>query len=443
MLDVAEKLLEYAKKAGADQSEAYVVKSTEHEIRTSKMKLEAIKQATTNGIALRVLSGKKLGLAYTSDSSDSSLQIIAARAVELAKATTEDEYIDFQQPQERYPDLSILDRSLGEIPLEEKIDMVLSLEKAAFAHDKKIVASDYVSYDDEIREVWIMNSKGLMVNYSESAVSIGGVFIAEEEGTKQMGWDWQVERHWEKLNPSKVGMQAAERAVFTLGGKPVKSGVYPVVLEPFVAMKFVSGIADAVNGESVRLKKSFLCEKKDEEIGSKLVTIVDDGTKEDWVASSPADDEGSPTMAKEILKDGVLLNFLYDSYTARRVGVDTTGNARRTSHGVNPTISPTNFFLLPGRSSKEEMISDISDGLLVTGSIGFRVNSITGDFSVGASGRWIRGGKLAQPVTGVTIASNLSEMLRAVDAVGDDLVAVHGGMGTPTIRLSRVTIAGE
>lgn len=443
MFDVAQKLLRYAKNSGADQSEIYLTKSTEHEIRTSKMKLEGVKQATTLGIALRVLCGKKLGLAYTSDSSESSLKSIAARAVELARATTEDEYIDFQDPPKEYPNISILDRSLGNISIEEKIDLVLSMEKAAFDCDKRIVGSDYVSYNDAISEVCITNSKGLMVNYTESAISIGGAFVAEEDGFKQMGWERQTERYWERLNPSRVGVKAAERAILTLKGKPVPSGVYPVVLEPLVAIKFIYGIANAVNGESVRLKKSFLCDKKDEEVASKLVTMIDDGTKENWVDSSPVDDEGSPTMAKEVLKEGVLLNFLYDIYTARKVDANTTGNARRASYGVNPAISPTNFFLLPGKYKKENMIGEISDGLLVTGSIGFRVNSITGDFSIGASGRWIRGGKLAQPVSGVTIASNLAEMLKAVDAVGDDLVPVYGGVGTPTIRLSRITIAGE
>lgn len=443
MIETAQKLLDYARRAGADQSEVYLVKSREHEIRTSKMKLEAIKQASTLGIALRVLSGKKLGLAYTSDLSDSSLKLIANRAVELARVATEDEYRDFRLPPKDYPKISIFDGKFETISLEEKLELILSMEKAAFGYDKRIVGSDYVSYSDEKREVLICNSKGLRISYTESAISIGGAFVAEEDGSKQMGWDWQTERNWEKLNPTRVGVKAAERAILTLKGKPVRSGRCPVVLQPIVAIKLIAGIANAVNGESARLRKSFLWDRKGEEVASSLVTIIDDGTKEDWVGSSPADDEGSPTMAKEIIKDGVLLNFLYDLYTARRVGENTTGNARRASHKVNPSISPTNFFLLPGKSKVQEMIGEISEGLLVTGSLGFRVNSITGDFSIGVSGRWIQGGRLAQPVSGVTIASNMAEMLKTVDAVGDDLIPVFGGIGTPTIRLSNVTIAGE
>jgi len=442
MIDTSQKLLEYGKAAGAEEVEVYCVKSTVHEIRTSRMKLEAIKQATTSGVAVRVICGKKLGLAHSSDLSDSALRLTSARAVELARGATADEYQDFALQARTYPKLSLLDERLARTSLEEKTETILSVEKAAFAYDKRIIGSDYVSYNDETREILIMNSKGLRVGYVESSVSIGGAFVAEEDGSKQMGWDWQIERSFERLNPSRVGARAAERAVLTLKGKPVKSGTYPVVLQPLVGMKLISGIAQAVDGESVRLGRSFLADRKGEEVASSIVTIVDDGTRADWVGSSPADDEGSPTAVKEIVKDGVLMGFLYDLYTARRVGVKTTGNGRRPSYKVGPAIAPTNFFLHPGRSTEAEMIKEIPEGLLVMGSLGFSGNPITGDFSIGVSGRWIHGGTLAQPVCGVTIASNMSEMLKAVDAIGDDLVAVEGGIGIPTIRLKSITVAG-
>jgi PmbA protein len=419
-----------------------MVDRTEDEIRSTGQKVEAIKQAITHGAGLRVLRGKRLGLAYCSDLSDQSLRQMAVVACELARHNLDDPCLNFSEPLKKHPEMAIIDDLLEEITLEEKIETILGLERAAFAHDKRIVSSDYVRYGDVITETTLANSRGLDITYRASSISIGGAFIAEDDGVKQMGWDGQVERFWRRLNPSEVGIEAAKRAVGALNGKPVPSGVYQVVLEPVVAIKVVEAIARAVNGESIRLGRSFLCGKMGKQIASSLVSVTDDGTREDWVGSSPVDDEGSGTMSKDVVRDGVLLAYLYDLYTAKKAETETTGNARRAFYGSNPVISPTNFYMVPGHDSRQELIEGVSDGLLATGSIGFHINPTTGDFSIGVSGRWIRGGKLTDPVGSVTIASNLCDILTSIDGVGDDLVPVHGGMGSPTIRLSRMTVAG-
>jgi PmbA protein len=213
-----------------------------------------------------------------------------------------------------------------------------------------------------------------------------------------------------------------------------------VVFDPLVASSFLGSLASALNGESVYRKLSFLADKVGEKIGSDVLTIIDDGLLPRGLGSKPFDGEGVPTGTKAVVEGGTLKSYLYDSYTARKVQGRSTGNAAR-SAGSTPHISPLNFYIPNGTTPVAELLRSVKEGFYVTGMIGFGVDVVTGQFSRGATGLWIRDGELAFPVHEVTVASTMQEMLRNVDLIGNDLV-FNGSVSSPTLRFSAMTISG-
>lgn len=442
-LELADTIVKRALKVGADQSEVYIIKGKEMEIRTAKMKIESIKEARKLGMGLRVIVNKGIGSVFTSNMKQDNIEKLIDESIALAKEASEDEFNLFYKPCSVPKEIDIYDEKIEQIPIEEKVEIVRIMEKTAFESNKMITASNYVSYEDEAREIFIVNSNGLSYSYKEANCGIGGGFIATKEEIKQAGYGMQMSRSFDKLNPQKVGKEAADEACLSLGGKPVKTGKFPVVLKPEACGSFLSGIANAINGKKCMQRNSFLWDKEGQKIGSDIVNIIDDGTNPEWAGTSPVDDEGVIKIKREMIKNGVLQGFLYDLYTASKKGISPTGNAKRPSYAADPMISPNNLFVMPGDKTPEELIGEINEGFYITSTIGFGINPITGDFSVGACGVWIKGGKFTLPVAGVTIASNMKEMLKNIDAIANDIKEVDSGIVSPTIRIKEMTIAGE
>jgi PmbA protein len=214
-----------------------------------------------------------------------------------------------------------------------------------------------------------------------------------------------------------------------------------VVFEPLVARTLVENIFEAVNGDAIYRGASFLAGKLGEQVAGENVNVIDDGTIPGGFGTSPFDGEGVPTRRTVVIERGILKSYLLNTYTARKLNLTTTGNASRGLAGT-PGIGVGNFFLEAGDKSADEIIRDIPDGLYVTEFLGFGVNLVTGDFSRGASGLWIRNGELAFPVEEITVAGNLRDMFRNITAIGSDL-EFRGAVASPTIRIDGLTVAGE
>jgi PmbA protein len=242
-------------------------------------------------------------------------------------------------------------------------------------------------------------------------------------------------------SPRQMAHKAGQIAVSLVGGKPVPSQEVPVVFGPRAGRGLIGGLAGAVDGKEVHLGNSFLTGKRSQTIASELVTIVDDGTLERGVGSSPVDGEGVATRRKVVVEKGVLRAFLYDTYGARKAGVASTGNGVRGGYDELPSIKATNFYMIKGDTPSENLIKDLKQGLYVQETIGFGVNTTVGTYSAGAFGRWIEDGKLAQPVAQVTIAGDILDILANIDAVGDDL-EFDSRICCPSFRVSRMTVAG-
>jgi PmbA protein len=266
--------------------------------------------------------------------------------------------------------------------------------------------------------------------------------VASENGHMERDYWYTIARDYSTLEaPEVVGRKAAERALRRLGAVKVETTKVPVIFEPRTARTLLGNIFDAVDGRSIYRNASFLAGKLGEKIASENVTVIDDGTIPGLFGSQPFDDEGVPTRRTPVIEKGILKNYLLNTYTARKLGMKTTGNASRGITG-NAGIGHGNFFLEAGVTTPEEILQSVTNGFFVTELLGSAVNTVTGDYSRGAAGMWIRDGELAFPVSEVTIASTLQEMLNGIVAIGNDLEFL-GSVSAPTILFGEMTVAGR
>jgi PmbA protein len=254
---------------------------------------------------------------------------------------------------------------------------------------------------------------------------------------------WEsVSRSFSKLeSPEEVGRIAAQRTLRRLGARKAKTAKVPIVFDQMTARALLDHVFDAVNGDAIYRGASFLAGKLGQQVAGENITIVDDGTMPGGFGTSPFDGEGVASRKTVVVERGVLKSYLLNTYTARKLGLTTTGNAARGITG-NPGIGCGNFFLQPGECSPKDIIRDIDEGLYVIDFLGSGMNLVTGDFSRGATGIWISKGELAHPVEEITVAGNFGDMLRNVTAIGSDL-EFRGSVACPTIRIDGMTVAGE
>ncbi len=265
--------------------------------------------------------------------------------------------------------------------------------------------------------------------------------VARQNGRMQRdGW-YSVGRRLQGLEPPEaVGTTAARRTLRRLGARKVPTQHVPVVFDPDMAASLLRSICAAVSGPALYRDASFLAGKLGQTVAAPSLTVVDDGRMAGGLGSKPFDGEGQATRRTVVIQDGRLASYLLNTYTGRKLGLASTGNALR-SLGQQPTVGPTNFYIPPGPTPPEEIIRSVDQGLYLTEMIGFGVNLVTGDYSRGAAGIWIDGGELAYPVEEVTIAGRLPEMLCDIEMVGSDLTW-HGSVAAPTLKIGSMTVAG-
>jgi PmbA protein len=289
--------------------------------------------------------------------------------------------------------------------------------------------------------VLLANSEGFSGHYAASSYSLAVEPIAQDGDGMQRDYWYSASRHFDRIEDAEsIGRIAAQRAVRRLGARKIKTTRAPVVFDPEMAAGLLGSLAGAASGPALYKGASFLIGKLGQQIASPQVTIFDDGLLKSALGSKPFDGEGLATRRKTLVDKGVLATYLLNTYSARKLKLASTGNAAR-SLGDSPGVSAANLYLQPGTHSPEEIIRTIKAGLLVTELIGFGINSVTGDYSRGASGMWIENGEVAYPVQEVTVAGNLKEMLMSIEMVGNDL-QWRSSVVSPTIKISEMTIAG-
>lgn len=431
---------------GATAAESVVAEGDEFSTVVRLGNVETLKESGSRATGVRVFFGQRAASTYSSDLSAEGLNQMVTSALALAKVTSEDPNSGLPDPDEQgqlSTDLDLFYQDVYSLPNEQRIDYARRAEKAAMSADPRIKNSEGGSFDAATGHKVLANSNGFVGEYRRSYCSVSAVPLAEtDEGLKQRDYWYSVARSIKKLeSPEEVGRIAAERTLRRLGARKVKTQRVPVVLDPLMARSFLGEICDAVNGDAIYRGASFLAGKLGQKIAGDNITVIDDGTMPGLFGTSPFDSEGVPTRRTLVIENGVLKSYLLNSYTAKKLGLKTTGNAARGLAG-NPGIGAGNFFLQPGTKAPKQIIADVPDGLYITEFLGFGVNLVTGDFSRGASGLWISGGELAYPVEEITVAGNLKDMLNHVSEIGNDL-EFRSSIACPTLRIDGLTIAGE
>jgi PmbA protein len=441
--DLAQKTVQKSVKAGATAAEAFVNSGRQLYVENRDLKVEIMNQATSKGIGLRIVVDGKMSFVCSTDFSETALDSMVKKGVALAAEATADEFNIFPQPGLMEPrSLDIHDPEMFRMPMEERIHLIQEIERVALAKDPRVVKIDNSWITNSERERVIANSHGLTHSYRESWCDFGIGVVAEGEDDQRSGWGYSYARFFKDLpGLEALADKAVKRAVAVLGAKPVPTQTAAVVFDPDAGRSLLGGVAGAINGDTVYKKSSFLADMVGEKIGSDLVTIMDDGLLHKGLRTAPVDDEGVATQRKLIVDKGILKGYLYDTSTAKKAGAPPTGNARRGSYESRPSIGTSNFYLQKGQMSPEDIIAGVQKGFYIMYTLGQATNVVTGDFSVGAVGVWIENGQFAQPVARVTIASNILDMLKNLDAVGNDLV-FDRSMVCPTFRVAEMTVSG-
>ena len=408
--------------------------------------VETLKESGSRAIGVRVFFGKRSASTYSSDLSRDALDRMLNSALELAKITSEDPNAGIPEASQlgSIPgDLDLYYEDVYSLPGEQRIDYARRAEKTALDYDPRIKNSEGGSFDAATGHKVLANSHGFVGEYRRSYCSVAAVPIAKDEkGAMQRDYWYSVARSLRRLeSPEQVGKVAAERTLRRLGARKIKTAHVPVVLDPLVANSILEHIFEGVNGDSVYRGASFLAGKLGQKIAGDNVTVIDDGTMPGGFGTSPFDGEGVPTRRTIVIENGVLKSYLLNTYTAKKLRLQTTANASRGLAGT-PGIGPGNYFLQPGTKPPKGLIAGIPQGLYVTEFLGHGVNLVTGDYSRGASGLWISGGELTYPVEEITVAGNLREMWSNVAEIGNDL-EFRGSVASPTIRIEGMTVAGE
>jgi len=439
-LAIAQRVVTYAMEAGASEAEATYTIADRFSAEARDLELVKLEQSVGRSIALRVfVNGAKASLG-TSDLSSDGLRDFVRETVEAARFVGADPHAGLPDSPASVADDAALEMYSSDVrgrAAEAKIDDALALERIVRECDARIVNSSGSRVADSAVTVALANSKGFASSYRASQASLGTSPIARDGAQKRTASYGAASRSYGRLEePASVGRKAAQRAVGSIGARKPQTGRCAVIFERDVAALVLSDIFNAASAANVAAGNSFLADEIGERLGSDLVTIVDDGRLPGGLGTSPFDAEGVPTRRNVVFERGSLRTFLYDTYYARRLGALSTGNA------AGGGIGPNNFYLLPGERSLEELIAATPSGVLVTDTIGFSTESVTGTYSRGARGYRIEDGQLAYPVDEFTIAGNLVDMLAAVDGVASDLV-FDQPVASPSFRLAEMTVSGS
>jgi PmbA protein len=450
MQQLAVDVVERALRAGATEAEAVIREGDEFSTLVRLGQVETLKESGARGIGVRVFLGSggahRTANTSTSDFTEAGLDQLVRSAVDLAQVTSQDPFAGLPEPgaMGQVPgSLDLYYEDVYSMPAAERIEYARRAEAAALSADPRLKNSDGGSFDAATGHKVMANSRGFVGEYRRSYCSVAAMPIAQtEQGGMQRDYWFSSARTLGKLaSPESIGAEAARRTLRRLNARRVATQRVPIVFAPEIARSLVGNIFEAANGDSVYRGASFWANQLGQQVASSNVTVIDDGTIPGLFGTAPFDGEGLPTRRTVIVENGVLKNYLLNTYTGRKLSMQSTGNASRGLAGT-PGIGAGNLFLENGSVSPQQLLADVKVGFYVTELMGFGVNMVTGDYSRGAAGLWIENGELTFAVEEITIAGNLKEMLNNVTAIANDL-EFRGAVASPTLRIDGMTIAGE
>ena len=445
LLNLAEDVCRRAKAAGADDADVLIGAGTEFSVTIRKQEVENIVEASSRALGLRVIKGGRVSVSYSSDFSPDSLRQFVADTVERAAISDVDEAAGL--PEDGYGQveattLDLFDPDIEDMDGDRAIELARRCEQAGFDADSRISNSGGAGYGYNTGTRVLVNSRGFAGTSRGSGCSLSVEVMADDaDGKKQNDYWYTADRFFKNLEtPESVGKKAAERAVRKLGARKVPTREVPVVWDPIVSRTLIGLLARSASGELLYRRSSFLLDLEGQQVASPLLTIVDDPLLPGKLGSRGFDGEGLISIKNELFREGTFVQFLLDTYTARKTSRQSTHSAVR-GVGGTPLVGTSNLLLLPGSSTPEEIIASVDDGLYLTELLGFGDNLTTGDFSRGAAGLWIEHGQLSYPVAEINVSGNLRQMMADIEMVGND-VDYRSATVAPTLKMTKLMVSG-
>ena len=438
-------LFSKAQEEGFSEYEVYYVDRESLSISVYKEEVEKYNLNNSAGLSFRGKFGDRIGYSYTEILDEDAIEMLVKKAKENVLAIENNDIQFIYEGDKEYKEISTYHEELEDIPADKLINIAISMEKEAKKYCNKVESFSGCSVSYSSGKYGIINSKGLNLSNKSNLLTAYVVPIVKDLDKMYDGCGYVVAKSLNDVKPDKIAKMGVDEALSKIGGTSIASGNYKVIINNEAMVSLLSTFAGIFSGDAVQKGLSLLKDKEGEIIATDIVNLVDDPHLEDGLASVSFDDEGVATLKTYLIKNGKLNSLLHNLKTANKAGVKSTGNGFKSSYASPISVSPTNFYIEPGINSLEEMTKKINKGLIITDFAGLHsgANSITGDFSLAAKGFYIEDGIKTHPVEQITVAGNFSTLLNNIEVIGSDLKFPMSSVGSPSIVIKELSIAGE
>lgn len=438
-------LFSKAQEEGFSEYEVYYVDRESLSISVYKEEVEKYNLNNSAGLSFRGKFGDRIGYSYTEILDEDAIEMLVKKAKENVLAIENNDIQFIYEGDKEYKEISTYHEELEDIPADKLINIAISMEKEAKKYCNKVESFSGCSVSYSSGKYGIINSKGLNLSNKSNLLTAYVVPIVKDLDKMYDGCGYVVAKSLNDVKPDKIAKMGVDEALSKIGGTSIASGNYKVIINNEAMVSLLSTFAGIFSGDAVQKGLSLLKDKEGEIIAADIVNLVDDPHLEDGLASVSFDDEGVATLKTYLIKNGKLNSLLHNLKTANKAGVKSTGNGFKSSYASPISVSPTNFYIEPGINSLEEMTKKINKGLIITDFAGLHsgANSITGDFSLVAKGFYIEDGIKTYPVEQITVAGNFFTLLNNIEEIGSDLKFPMSSVGSPSIVIKELSIAGE
>lgn len=441
-LDLTRSLLDATAPAAPLVSELYLVADEAREVGWADGRPSIRKASATCGAGVRLLNKGKQAIVTTRSTERAAVTNAFARATEMCRHAPSDPHRRFLSSPAAYPDPPGSDERVFDTPVQDILGRLQEIEGRVLAFDRRIKKIVRLEIECERSVSAMANTMGVAAAKTVTACSVICEVLAEDAGRAEAGWNVAQTRFARDLDPASVAMETAEDVIRSLGGGPIPTGLYPVVVHPRVGTQFLDLLTEALSAEEVQMGRSFLKGKVGARIASDAVSIDDDPLRAGGIASESHDDEGVPHRLLSVVSGGILNSYLYDLRSAARAGTDSTGHGSRAGLAAAPSPDATNFYLRPGDADAADLLAADRRVFLLREVMGLHMaDPMTGEFSLGASGDLYENGRFSKAVRGVTIAGTIADVFAGVEAVANDL-RWYGAVGAPSLLIRELSIAG-
>ncbi|WP_432351998.1 TldD/PmbA family protein [Sporosarcina sp. A2] len=442
---IQEKLLTQAGNASFEEAEVYYETSKSFSVKIFEGEIDSYETSEEGGIGFRGLYNGKMGYAYTEKTDEDSITFLIERAKANAEALDEDDGTDIFEGSEEYSQQSRFSDALADVSIPEKIAFIKEVEKKTLAYDSRITSLNYCLLQDFAEERVLTNNKSLSLHDKSNGVIIFISAVAKDGDEMKTGGAVRLTRDFNSLDADEIAEEAAEEALSYLGEQSIPSRKYPIIMRHDASASLLAAFTPIFSAEEAQKGQSLLKDKIGMNIGAEHFNLIDDPFHPEALLGRNFDGEGVATHKTVIISNGTLKTLLHNRKTAKKEGVDSTGHASKSSYKSTLSVAPDNLYIRPGEESQEELIAAIEEGVLITSLSGLHSGTSTtsGDFSVAATGFYIRGGQIASPVKQMTIAGNFYDYMKAIVSVGSDLKFVPGGYGSPSLKVKELSVTVE